>query len=100
MQKRIVGRVRHLFKQGELEQAQSGIVRNPRQAIAIGLRKAGASNRMSPDQNRKVLRKTKMAECGDARQGGSPPRVGLYRQAAGKGIAGQSRISKVGLQQA
>ncbi len=98
-QKRIVGRVMHEFKQGTLEQAQGGTVENPRQAIAIGLREAGASNRVSPDKNRKALRKTEAAERDDV-QGESPTRAELYRQAAGKGIAGRSRMSKAELQQA
>ncbi len=99
-QKRIVGRVMHKFKQGELEQAQGGPVRNPRQAIAIGLREAGVSNRVPPDKNRKALQRTEAAERGEARETGSPTRAELYRQAAGKGIAGRSRMTKAELQQA
>ena len=48
----IVGRVMHEFKHGELE-TRGRKVRNPRQAIAIGLSEAGASNRQSPSTKRK-----------------------------------------------
>ncbi len=99
-QKRIVGRVMHEFKQGELEQAQGGTVRNPRQAIAIGLREAGASNRVPPASNRKALRKTEAGERAEAQDRVSPTRAELYRQAAEKGIAGRSRMSKAELRQA
>ncbi len=95
-QKRIVGRVMHEFKQGTLEQAQGGTVRNPRQAIAIGLREAGASNRVPPDQNRKALRRTEARERTDR----APSRPELYRQACDKNIPGRSRMTKAQLQQA
>jgi hypothetical protein len=42
-QKETVGRVMHEFKHGELKRGRSGKVRNPKQAIAIALREAGAS---------------------------------------------------------
>ena len=99
-QKRIVGRVMHEFKQGELEQAHGGIVRNPRQAIAIGLREVGASNRVPLGSNRRALRKTEASERGGAQDPVSPTRAELYRQAAGKNIPGRSRMSKAELQQA
>ena len=95
-QKRIVGRVMHEFKQGRLEQAQGGPVRNPRQAIAIGLREAGASNRVPPEENRKALRRTESRERAD----GSPSRAELYRQACEKAIRGRSRMTRTELQQA
>ena len=95
-QKRIVGRVMREFKQGELEQAQGGTVRNPRQAIAIALREAGASNRVPPDENRKALRRTDARAPAD----GSPSRAELYRQAADRNIPGRSRMTKAQLQQA
>ena len=52
-QKEIVGRVMHEFKHGELETAGGRKVRNPRQAIAIGLSEAGASNQETPAANRR-----------------------------------------------
>jgi hypothetical protein len=61
-QKKTVERVMHEFKEGELEQAGGRKVKNPRQAIAIALHEAGASNRESPADNRKALRRTKAKE--------------------------------------
>ena len=60
-QREIVGRVMHEFKHGELE-ARGRKIRNPRQAIAIGLSEAGASNRQSTAQNRKRRAKTEDKE--------------------------------------
>jgi Family of unknown function (DUF6496) len=60
-QREIVGRVMHEFAHGELE-TQGRKVRNPRQAIAIGLSEAGASSRQSPASNRKQRAKTEDKE--------------------------------------
>ncbi len=61
-QKEIVGRVMHEFKHGELETAGGRRVRNPRQAIAIGLSEAGASNRQTPAANRRNKTRTERKE--------------------------------------
>src|SRR5579883_639773 len=62
-QKETVGRVMHEFKHGELRIRGSGRkVKNPKQAIAIALREAGASNQQSPKQNRRSLKRTKAKE--------------------------------------
>ena len=42
-QKETVERVMHEFKHGELKTSHGRRVKNPRQAIAIGLHEAGAS---------------------------------------------------------
>jgi Family of unknown function (DUF6496) len=60
-QKEIVGRVMHESKHGELE-TRGRKVRNPRQAIAIGLSEAGASKRKSPAQNRRSRARTETKE--------------------------------------
>src|SRR5689334_6649657 len=60
-QKEIVGRVMHEFKHDELE-THGRKVRNPRQAIAIGLSEAGASKRNSPAQNRRSRARTEDKE--------------------------------------
>ncbi len=44
-QKRKIHRVMHEFKEGDLHSGNGKTVRNPRQAIAIALSEAGASNR-------------------------------------------------------
>ena len=93
-QKETVARVMHEFKHGELE-AAGRKVRNPRQAIAIGLSEAGASRDKSPKQNRKALARTKSRE-GDAGE----TRAELYGRAAERGIAGRSKMNKAELQAA
>ena len=62
-QKETVERVMHEFKHGELRSGGSGRkVKNPRQAIAIALSEAGASNQQSPKENEAHLRRTKAKE--------------------------------------
>jgi Family of unknown function (DUF6496) len=62
-QKETVGRVMHEFKHGELRSGASGQkVKNPKQAIAIALSEAGASNQQSPKENAAHLRRTKAKE--------------------------------------
>ena len=58
-QKETVSRVMHEFKHGELETSRGRKVRNPKQAIAIGLREAGASKYESKEKNRENLQRTK-----------------------------------------
>jgi hypothetical protein len=60
-QKEIVGRVMHEYNHGELE-TRGRKVRNPRQAIAIGLSEAGASRKKSPAQNTRSRRRTEDKE--------------------------------------
>ncbi|HYZ62855.1 MAG TPA: DUF6496 domain-containing protein [Acetobacteraceae bacterium] len=104
-QKEIVGRVMHEFKHGELQTGRSGRkVRNPRQAVAIALHEAGASNQQTPAQNRRALKHTEQRErrgqSGRARAEGNPSRAELYEQAKRADIPGRSRMSKAELQQA
>jgi len=62
-QKEIVERVMHEFKHGELRTAGgSKTVRNPKQAVAIALSEAGASDRQSPEENDRRLRRTRTKE--------------------------------------
>jgi hypothetical protein len=61
-EKETVARVMHEFKHGDLDSAQGGKVRNPKQAIAIALHEAGASNRESPTANKRNLATTKKKE--------------------------------------
>lgn len=62
----------HQFKHGGLV-GTGGTVHNPKQAIAIALSEAGASNRPSPEENRRRLAKTKRQEKA-AKPGGAPKR--------------------------
>ena len=61
-QKETVSRVMHEFKHGELESSSGQKVRNPKQAVAIGLREAGASKYESKEKNRENLKRTKARE--------------------------------------
>jgi hypothetical protein len=61
-QKETVGRVMHEFKHGELKTSRGRKVKNPKQAIAIGLREAGASKYESKQKNRENLKRTKARE--------------------------------------
>ena len=58
-QRAVVGRVMHEFKEGKLDDGHGEVVRNPKQAIAIALNEAGASDRHSPAENRKRLAETR-----------------------------------------
>ena len=97
-QKETVERVMHEFKHGEL-QGSGGTVRNPKQAIAIALSEAGASNRQSPEENRRRLAKTKRGERTAAARAGST-RAELHQEATRKGVPGRSRMTKAELQRA
>ena len=114
-QKETVGRVMHEFKHGELRSGGSGKkVKNPRQAIAIALSEAGASNQQSPKKNEQNFRRTKTKEArGETAQAetegrrsrgsaarGAPTRADLYREAREKGIAGRSKMSRSELERA
>ncbi len=94
-QQQTVERVMHEFKQGELDSGRGGKVRSPKQAIAIALSEAGASNRQSPQTNQRRLARTKRRE-----RGAGPTRAELYAEATRKGVAGRSRMDKAALQRA
>ena len=61
-QKDTVGRVMHEYKHGELETGTGKPVKSRRQAVAIALREAGASNQEGPAKNRENLKRTKRKE--------------------------------------
>ena len=106
-QKETVERVMHEFKHGELRIRGGRKVKNPKQAIAIALREAGASNQESPSKNRENLRKTKAKErrdkTGQARaegKGDGTTRAELYEQPKRRDIPGRSKMSKAELERA
>ncbi len=88
-QQQTVERVMHEFKHHELETGGGRKVRNPRQAIAIALSEAGASNRQSPKENRKRLATTKRRE-----RKAEKTRAELYQEAKRKNVPGRSRMNK------
>ncbi len=105
-QKETVDRVMHEFKHGELETAGGRKVKNPRQAIAIALSEAGASNQQSPAENKKRLRRTKAKErrgetaMQEAEGKNAKTRTQLYAEARRRGVAGRSKMSKAQLEKA
>jgi hypothetical protein len=107
-QKETVSRVMHEFKHGELETGSGRKVRNPKQAIAIGLREAGASKYESKEKNRENLRRTKARERrgatergrGERRSHGQMTRAELYAEAKHRNIPGRSKMSRSELERA
>jgi hypothetical protein len=76
-------------------------VRNPKQAIAIGLREAGASNKESPQRNRRNLARTKARERHGAQaRRNTWSRAELYQEARRRNIPGRSHMNKAELEQA
>ena len=104
-QKETVERVMHEFKHGELETSTGRKVKSRKQAIAIGLSEAGASNQQSPKENRERLNTTKARERkGEtAKQGAESDedtKAKLYEQARKRDIPGRSKMDKAELQRA
>jgi len=104
-QKETVRRVMHEFKHGELETSRGRKVRNPKQAIAIGLREAGASKYESKKKNRENLKRTKARERRgaaekDRKEPAGQTRAELYAEAKRRDIPGRSRMSKRELERA
>jgi Family of unknown function (DUF6496) len=101
-QKETIGRVMHEYKHGELETRGGRKVKSARQAVAIGLREAGASRYESTAENRKNLRRTKQRErhreTGQAKTEGS--RAELYEEARRRNIPGRSKMDKGALRRA
>ena len=110
-QKETVARVMHEFKPGELRIRGNGPkVKNPKQAIAIALYEAGATNQESPKQNRANLRRTKAKERrgqtaraeaeGGRGRAGTPTKAELMAEARQRGIPGRSTMPKPELERA
>jgi len=98
----------HEFKHGQLETGSGKKVKNPKQAIAIGLHEAGASKYESEEENRKNLKRTKARERRGAtgkvrreRRGGlKRTRSELYTEAKRRNIPGRSKMNKEELERA
>lgn len=124
-QRETVARVMHEFKHDELQMRGSGPkVKNPKQAIAIALHEAGATNQESPAENRRNLKRTKAkerkGETAEAEREGKAAqhrtmekataqrsasrsertREALYAEAKKRGIEGRSKMTKRELEQA
>jgi hypothetical protein len=107
-QQETVSRVMHDFKHGELETSSGKKVKNPKQAIAIGLREAGASRYESKEKNRESLKRTKARERRGAAEkdpterhiGPERTRSELHAEAKHRNIPGRSKMSKGELERA
>jgi Family of unknown function (DUF6496) len=107
-QKETVGRVMYEFKHGELKTSHGRKVKNPKQAVAIGMHEAGASKYESKEKNRRNLQRTKAREqrgaTGNDRNkqgsGREPTRSQLYEEAKRRNIAGRSKMNKDELERA
>lgn len=104
-QRETIERVMHEYKEGELTTGAGEKVKSRRQAIAIGLSEAGASNQQSPAENRKRLKETKARErkgrtARRADEGRGPTRADLYEQARKQDVPGRSTMSKAELARA
>jgi hypothetical protein len=65
-QRKTMGRVMHEYKHGELKSGpagKAGKVKNPRQAVAIALKEAGASKYESKSENKRNLTRSKRKEA-------------------------------------
>ncbi|MBV9826543.1 MAG: hypothetical protein JO001_12870 [Alphaproteobacteria bacterium] len=112
-QQKTVERVMHEFKHGELKTAAGKRkVKNPKQAIAIALHEAGASNQETPKKNAHNLRHTKAKERRgetykdetEGRHAGrsksDKSRDELYAEAKKRDIPGRSKMTKAELEHA
>ena len=107
-QKETVERVMHEFKHGELKGPDGERIKDAKQAIAIGLSEAGASNRVTPEQNRHNAAHTRAAErAGRTSQqeaeGKDAPksnRSALYAEARRRDVPGRSKMNKAQLEKA
>ena len=109
-QRETIDRVMHEFKHGEIQTSAGRQVKNPKQAIAIGLHEAGASKyeSESKEQSRRNLKRTKARERRGAtgkrrserHDDGKTTRAELYAEARRQNLPGRSKMSKRQLQSA
>lgn len=103
-QKETVERVMHEFEHGELTTGTGKKVTNRRQAVAIGLSEAGASNQQSPAENARRLKDTKAKEragrTAKQEDEGNPTKAELYAEAKKRDIPGRSKMDKAELERA
>ena len=107
-QKETVERVMHEFKHGELKGRDGKVVKDRKQAVAIGLSEAGDSNRVTPKQKRHNLAHTKTNEkAGRTGQQETEGKVSikhnrseLYAEAKTRDIPGRSKMNKAQLEKA
>jgi hypothetical protein len=108
-QKRTIDRVMHEYKHGELKSGaggKAGKVKSRRQAVAIALSEAGASNQQSPSENRRSLSRTKDKErkgetaMQEAEGRTAKTRRDLEQEARQRHLPGRSKMNKAELERA
>ena len=87
-QEETVGRVMHEFKHGELKTSRGKKVKNAKQAIAIGLHEAGASNMKA---KRRIARTSSVPRL--ASSAVRPKRIATSTGASGN-LRGRSSMSR------
>jgi hypothetical protein len=105
-QRKTVDRVMHEYEHGELKSGGGGKVKSRKQAVAIALSEAGASNRTTPKKNARNLRHTEAKEARgqtamQEKEGkGAKTKTELMTQARHRDIPGRSTMSKSELERA
>jgi hypothetical protein len=94
-QKKTVKRVMHEYKHSELKagRGRRGKVKNRKQAIAIALHEAGASNQESPAENKRNLARTKRRERTGKTAASSGPKT-AGRKTAGRKTSGRKTTGR------
>ena len=83
-----VERVMHEFKEGDLKSGSGRKVKDRKQAVAIALSEAGASNQKTPAQNRRAAAKSRTSG------NGGPTKAELYERAKKRNVPGRSKMDK------
>ena len=105
-QRKTVDRVMHEFKHGELKSGGGAKVKSHKQAVAIALSEAGASDRETPTENKRNLAHTKAKEARgqtamQEKEGrNAKTKTELMEQARHRDIPGRSKMSKSQLERA
>lgn len=108
-QRKTVDRVMHEYEHGELKSGpdgKGGKVKSRKQAVAIALSEAGASNRATPKENARNLSHTKAKEArGETamqeKEGKrAKTRTELEQMARHRDIPGRSKMTKAQLERA
>ena len=107
-QKKTVERVMHEFAHGELKGRDGKVIKNRKQAVAIGLSEAGDSNQVTPKQNRHnqahARTNARKGRTGQQEKEGAASvthnRSDLYAQAKERDIPGRSKMNKAQLEHA
>jgi hypothetical protein len=98
-QRKTEGRVMHEYKHGELSRGRAGgKVKSRKQAIAIALHEAGASNEQSPKEKRKARAKSSRdearGETGQQRREGRAKVGAAPRKRKSAGIAAKRKATR------